>query len=258
MFGLKYFIFLSTQISIPLNQSFLKFQCHSLDFLLRICLNTDQWLDALVAMERAITVIQGVRFCKKKSKNLAKKALILLLILILSTSIHDPLHRRLSEEETADDNKKRIWCILTYSSNLQIYNRIVNTFHFFVPFLINLISSIILITKKSRQQSSLQTNRPYIEMFREQIREHQHLLIAPVILFVLAVPRLILSYVFICMNSTRDSWMFLCGYFISFIPPMITFLIFVLPSKFYRKEYRKSIGQYRNQIEQRFRRTLSN
>ncbi|UJR34831.1 hypothetical protein I4U23_027612 [Adineta vaga] len=131
-FGLKYFTYLSTRISIPSNQLFIKIQCYSLDFLLRICLNMDQWLNAYVALERAITVCQETRFNKKTSKKFAKKVLIILVIFIISTSIHDPFHRNLFEErENDNDDKKRIWCVLKYSSHLQIYNRIVNTFHFF-------------------------------------------------------------------------------------------------------------------------------
>ncbi|CAF3710209.1 unnamed protein product, partial [Adineta steineri] len=261
MFGLKYFTYLSTQISTPSNQSFLTFQCYSFDFLLRICLNMDQWLNACVAMERAITIIKGVQFDKKKSKQLAKKVLIILLILNILTLIHDPIYRSLFEEKNDnDDNKTRIWCIVNYSSNLQIYDRVINTFHFFVPFLINLISSIILITKKSHQQSHLHRDRSYKTVLHEQLRvelrEHKRLLIAPVVLFLLALPRLILSYSSKCMDSTKDSWLFLFGYFVSFIPSMIVFIIFVLPSDFYRKEYQKTIVQYKNQILQCFRRTI--
>ncbi|CAF1115837.1 unnamed protein product [Adineta steineri] len=217
----------------------------------------DQWLNACVAMERAVTIIKGVQFDKKKSKELAKKVLIILLILNILTLIHDPIYRQLYQEENDnDDNKRRIWCIVNYSSNLQIYDRAINTFHFFVPFLINLISSVTLIVKKSDQKRHLQKNQPYKNVLYRQIREHKHLLIAPVVLFFLALPRLILTYVFKCMSSTKDSWLFLLGYFISFIPSMIIFIIFVLPSDFYRKEYQKTIVQYKNQILQCFRRTL--
>ncbi|UJR11665.1 hypothetical protein I4U23_015846 [Adineta vaga] len=238
LFELKYLIYLSTQISIPSNQLFLKIQCYSLDFLLRICLNMDQWLNACVALERAITIIQARRFVTKKSKQLAKKVLILLLLLTILTSIHDPIHRRLFQEENENDNSKiRIWCIVNYSSNLQIHNRIMNTLHFFVPFLINFISSNILIQKRFHQKVHVCNDQQfYKDVLHRQIREHQHLLIAPVILFILALPRLILSYLFKCMNSTKDSWIFLYGYFVSFIPTMITFFIFVLPSKFYRNQ----------------------
>ncbi|CAF1246309.1 unnamed protein product, partial [Adineta ricciae] len=179
-----------------------------------------------------------------------------LLICNISTSIHDPIYRGLSEEENENNEHKRIWCVVNYSSNLQVYNRVINTFHFFIPFLINLISSIILITKKSRRQSNLHKNQPYSDELRKQLREHRRLLIAPVVLFLLALPRLILSYVSRCMNSARDSSLFLGGYFISFIPPIITFMIFVIPSEFYRKEYQKSITQYRQRIQQHLRRTF--
>ncbi|CAF1434089.1 unnamed protein product [Adineta steineri] len=249
LFGMKYFIYLSTQISTPSNQSFLKFQCYSFDFLLRICLNMDQWLNACVSMERAFTVIQDIQFVKKKSKQLAKKVIIILFILITLTSIHDPIHRRLFEEEDNDnENGKRIWCIVNFSSKLRTYNRIVNTFLFFIPFLINLISSIIIITKTSRRQSRLRKYRSYKVMLYEQIRNHQHLFVAPVVLFALALPRLILSYASKCMNSSKDSWIFLSGYFISFIPPMIIFFIFVLPSKYYRNEYKKILMKRSNII----------
>jgi hypothetical protein len=66
MFELKFLILLLAQMTIISNKSFLSFQCYSIDFILRVCLNMDQWLNACVASERAITVIKGTRFVKKK------------------------------------------------------------------------------------------------------------------------------------------------------------------------------------------------
>ena len=212
----------------------------------------DQWLNACVAIERAITAIKGARFVKKKSKQAAKLVIIILLIIIIGTSIHDPISRRLIDEENNDDdNMKRIWCIVSYRSSLQVYNYIIHIFHFFGPFMINLISAIILITKKSRQQSNLHTQRSYKEILREQFRQHKHLLTAPIVLVILALPRLIITFVSKCMKSTGDSWLFLVGYFISFIPPMLTFVVFILPSKFYKKEFHKSVHQFRTTIQRR-------
>ncbi|CAF0982244.1 unnamed protein product [Adineta ricciae] len=257
MFALKYFIYLSIQMLFLSNQSFLKVQCFSIDFLVRIGLNMDQWLNACVALERAITVVQGAQFNKKKSKELAKKVIPTLLIFIILTSIHDPIYRRLTEEENETDDTKRIWCITNYSSKLQTYNRIVNTFHFFVPFFINCISSITLIVKKSHQQLHLHGRKqPYTDILRQQLREHQRLLIGPVVLVLLALPRLILTYLSKCMSSQRDSLLFLFGYFISFITVMITFLIFVIPSEFYRKEYKKSMTQYQERIRKHIHRAF--
>ncbi len=159
---------------------------------------------------------------------------------------YDPINRRLIDEENEDE--KRIWCIVSYSSSLQIYNSFMNIFHFIVPFILNLISPIILITKISHQQSILHPHRTYKQILQEQLRQHRHLLIAPVVLVILALPRLIISFLSKCMKSVDDSWLFLAGYFISFIPPMLTFIIFILPSKFYKKEFQETVNRCRRRL----------
>jgi hypothetical protein len=169
IFGLKFWILILTQMSLTSNGSFLSCQCHSIDFLLRVCLSMDQWLCACVALERAITTKRGTHFNKQKSKQAAKVVISILLVVIVATSIHDPLYRRLIVEEN-DDVEKRIWCIVTYPSSLQIYNSAIYIFHFLGPFMINFVSAIILVTKKTRQQSNLQTHRTYKELLREQCR----------------------------------------------------------------------------------------
>jgi hypothetical protein len=51
-----------------------------------------------------------------------------------------------------------------------LYNSAVYILHFFGPFMINLVSAVILITKETRQKSNLQTHRTYKELLREQCR----------------------------------------------------------------------------------------
>ncbi|CAF1130271.1 unnamed protein product [Adineta steineri] len=252
MFGLKFFILLIVQMKNISNQSFLQIQCTSLDFLLHIGLYMDQWLSVCVAVERCATTIQGTRFNKKKSAKTAKKVIPILLIIIICTNIHDPIHRRLiTEENNDDDNDKRIWCTTNYSSRVRVYNSIITTFYFFAPFIINIISAIILIVKKSRQQSNVHVNRNYREILKENFREHKNLLTAPVVLVILAIPRLIIFYISKCLTSMDNPWLYLVGYFISFIPPILTFIVFVLPSKFYKTQCRKTVVGYRTMMRER-------
>ncbi|CAF1279338.1 unnamed protein product [Adineta steineri] len=257
LFGLKFWILILAQMAVISNELFLKIQCISLEFLLRICLNMDQWLNACVACERAITIIKGTRFVKRKSRQAAKLIIVTLLIFNITTLIYDPIYRQLLEEKNNDnDDEKRIWCIVDYSPSLQIFNSIMHIFQFFAPFMINLISAIILITKKSQQQSNVHTKRNFREILREQFRQHKHLLIAPVLLVILAIPRLIITFTSKCMQSSNESWLFLIGYFITFIPPMLTFVIFILPSKFYKKEFKTTITQYRTNVTKRLQRLV--
>lgn len=86
----------------------------------------------------------------------------------------------------------------------------------------------------------------------EQIQQHKQVLIAPLVLVILAVPRLIISFMTNCMKSGSNAWLLIIGYFISFTPPMLTFVLFVLPSKLYVKEFHKSVLQCRQKIQKAF------
>ncbi|CAF2755129.1 unnamed protein product [Rotaria sp. Silwood2] len=133
MFGLKFWILVLAQMTVISNRLFLQIQCISFDFLLRVCLNMDQWLNACVAIESTITLLKDLNFNKEKSKRNAKIVIIILSICIVSTNIYDSFHRHLIDEENEDG--KRTWCIATYPSRLQTYNSFIHTFHFFAPFM---------------------------------------------------------------------------------------------------------------------------
>lgn len=45
------------------------------------------------------------------------------------------------------------------------------------------------------------------------------------------------------MRSLREQWLYLIGYFVSFISSMLTFIVFVLPSTIYKTEFNTVIEQ---------------
>ncbi len=233
------------------NQSFLSFQCRSIDFILRVGLHMDQWLNACVAMERAITAIKGVNFDKGKSKTMAKIIIPIIFLLTSGTNIYEILNRRLIDDNSNDE--KRFWCIVEYSANLQKYNLVMNILHFCTPFVINLFSAIIIIIKTARLRTTAKNQQNYREILFEQLRQHKHLLITPILLVIFAIPRLIISFVSGCMETAADAWLFLIGYFISFIPPICIFFIFVAPSKTYKQEFYNTFKRYQRTIRTRFR-----
>ncbi len=115
--------------------------------------------------------------------------------------------------------------------------------HFFTPFIVNFLSAILIIiriaqrrliakekklcveeqeSKLKQQQLAIEIKRVYRELIYQQIRKHKHILITP-ILILLALPRLIISFLFDCMKSQRDPWLFLIGYLVSFVPPIVHF-----------------------------------
>ena len=252
MFTLKFWLLISIQIGYITNRSLMFGQCLSLDFLLRICLNMDQWLNACVAVERAVTMMKGARFDKRLSQEKAKYVIVALLSVIILTTIHDPIHRRLIDDGNDDDEEARTWCIVSYPSWLRMLDSGVNMIHFSVPFVINFISAMIIIWGTAQQRTSTQANHGFRQLLTQQFHHYKHLLITPLLIVALALPRLIISIVSGCMKSGRNAWLYFVGYLLSFIPPMLTFVLFVLPSKFYKKEFTESLRRYRKKLHNRY------
>ncbi|CAF3119872.1 unnamed protein product, partial [Rotaria sp. Silwood2] len=189
-FTLKFWLVVLAQKGTITNRSYLTFSCTLMDIILQVFVSSSEWLNAAVFVERAFTVIKGVHFDKVKSKRVAKMIILVLLVFIILTNIHDPLHRRLID----DIEESRTWCIVSYPNGVQLFNLTIKMFHFLLPFAFNLACAAIIIITISRNRFTVTKQTTYAEHLRKQLREHQHLLISPVALILLNLPRLIIYF----------------------------------------------------------------
>lgn len=245
MFVFKVWHLIILQMELITDRSYMKISCNSVDFLLRVFLTTNDWLNACVAIERVTTIIQGTSFDKKKSKRLSKFIIGFVVLFILGTSLQDPIHRHL----TYDEEEKRIWCTTKYSKSIHTFDSIMIILHFLLPFVINFISALIIISVVTRKRSKTQRHLSYKQQFKKQFNEHRHLIISPCIFVIVAWPRLIISFLFSCLKSTRNPWIFLIGYFVSFVPSTLGFVVFILPSNMYKKEFKKRVKHAQRKIQ---------
>jgi hypothetical protein len=248
--AVKLWLLIATQSLWIRNHVILWINCISMEFILRSLPAIGDWLSACVAIERTSVVLKGVTFNKNKSKQMARWIIIGVIAFTIGSFIHDPIHRRLFNDEEEDE---RIWCIVRYSTILQIFDSIIHIFHFIIPFSINLISAIVIIINTARTHSNARKKQSYKQYLREQFDKQKHLILSPIILVILAIPRLIISFLSGCMKSGRDPWLFLFGYFISFLPPLLIPIIFILPSEIYRKELQIVLKSMRKNIRRRLR-----
>jgi hypothetical protein len=226
-----------------------------MDMLLKSFLAIGDWLNACVAIERVMTAYIGVKFNKKKSKLYAKWTIVGICLFTLASYIPDPIHRKLLE----DNEEQRQWCVVDYSSPMRIFTMIINIIHFCIPLGINIISILIIIVLVARQKSTANKStgnnqETYREHLWKQFQKHKHRLFSSIILIIIAMPRLIISFVSKCMESARNPHLYLAGYFVSFIPPLLTFVIFVLPSEYYRKEFKDATVAIGKIVQHRLRR----
>ena len=183
---LKFSILLCAQIGMITNRLLLNIQCYSFDYLLEVCLTLDRWLIGFVALERAYNSYKGINFNKTKSIRIAKYAISILILLIIISSIYDPIHRRLADDDS-NDEQKRIWCIVSYSSALLSFNQFIHMFHFFLPLTFNIISALAIIILAIKRRRNLQTDLSLYQITSEQVHQNRHLLISSCILIILFI-----------------------------------------------------------------------
>lgn len=255
MFTIKFWFVVVTNMDIfIIRHSILEGGCMSIETLLKLFFYWDAWLNACVAVERAVNVYKGISFNKEKSKRFARWIIFILPILIMATIIHEPLHRKIFEYETRElfEYSSGAWgfegqtvtdshirCLTSYSLAVQGYNTIISFIHLLGPFLANLFSALFIIISSARRRAELQRQQTYRQHIREQWAEHKQLVISPVILLLLSTPRLIISLVSGCVDVSQSFWLYLSAYFISFVPSILMFVIFILPSTSYRTTFKK-------------------
>jgi len=275
MFTMKFWFVVLIQLHLTVRSSILRTDCAFVGPILKLCLYLDGWLNACVAIERTVNVSKGVNFTKKKSRRAARWVISILPIFIMGTIIHELRYHELFEYtnpnynpininnnstmnnvsmENGNDtnveyeNEYNVLCVIRYSRSVQTYNTITLFIHLVIPFLANLFSALFIIFGTARRRSTAQTNeKSFKEHVVNQIREHKQLLISPFILLLLALPRLIMSLVSGCVDPSENPWLYICGYFVSFTPPMLVFAVFVLPSELYRKTFKDSMTRCRQQ-----------
>ncbi|CAF1194247.1 unnamed protein product [Adineta steineri] len=245
VFLLKFMLLVLSQMALITNQSVIYINCISVDFSLKFLPNIVDWLYACVAIERALITWKGLTFNKLKSRYTAKWTVCLIYIFIIGTAVHDPIHRQVIE----DKGEQRIWCIVEYSPTFKLYNRIINIFHLIIPFASNLISIWLMIVLIAQQRFTAQKNHTYRQHFFQELNRHKQLLISSCILVICTFPRLVMSFTFKCMKSTGDSWLYLIGYFLPFIPSIVIFAIFILPSETYTKLFKQFFERLRRQFQ---------
>ncbi|CAF0965024.1 unnamed protein product [Adineta steineri] len=254
MFIINFWFVLQTQMNSSINLSIHRVGCISIEPLLKLFLYFDTWLNACVAIERAIHVYQGVHFNKEKSKRFARWIIFILPFCITATIIHEPLHRNVFEHQIKYYQgllpiiERNIWCAIQYSRAVQDYNTAILFIHLIGPFIANLFSASFIIFGTARQRSLAQTSQNYIAHIREQLREHKQLLISPAILLILSMPRLIISLLSGCLKVSDKPWLYLFAYFISFTPSILVFIVFVVPSELYRKTLKESLRIWQRRI----------
>jgi hypothetical protein len=137
-------------------------------------------------------------------------------------------------------------CVTSYVQQLvSLYNRTNVLIHYFIPFLIQVVSITILIFQiaRSRERTHGNSQQTFSDLFKKQFKTHREYYITPIIIVLSSLPQAILSFSYAC-TELKQPWQrysLLTTYFLAYLPQMLGFILYVLPSKTYTKEFHQTI-----------------
>ena len=210
------------------------FLCHVSAYLLDCFTDTSKWFISLLAIHRA----RNTRQLRTLNNLPVKKHFLLLLgiclVMFSVNSISIVFHRLVAEPRHSPD---QLVCIVEYTNS--IWSTIKTTTLFcnhLIPFLLNTYATWVIIRTVARSKANVNRSEYRREIWR-QIRDRYEQLLCPTIMILCSIPHLLVGFLVRCYDLDRviRRKLIIFAYLISFIPQMLTFVLFILPSKNYKR-----------------------
>ena len=231
---------LTNQISVIGNVRLLRVSCYLLDFVLQTCISFCDWLHTCIACERTYSALKGAHFDNSQSVRKSKFVIPVLGLLVIGTSIHQVFNHVLIADPRSD---ARLWCVIKYPREwLRIYEICLNIINNFLPLCINLIAGVILLVFLAKNRHRVSREERYGILFISQMHKHKDLLIAPMTILVAKIPFLLIGISIKCIREGWHTYLSLSAYYLSLVPLISTFLIFVCPSSSYMRKFKEQLG----------------
>jgi hypothetical protein len=129
--------------------------------------------------------------------------------------------------------------VTNYTEIIRIYNQ-ANTFlHYLIPFAINFICTIYLTILIIRSRANVDKKKNRWQLFFEHIKKKKEIYVPCMMIIRSALPQFIISFSLACtqFNTKWIRYLLIIAYFLSYIPQVLTFHLYVQPSTFFLMEF---------------------
>lgn len=213
--------------------------CKSVSYLLSVITRATYWLTSWITVDRIFIIMFPISPTLAKSRFAIFLSIVTIFVLFI---MH--IHEILFYTTIRRTEFSALLCITNYNQQaVGTYNRVSTLFHYFVPFFIQVISITLLIILAARSRTKVSGEKTtFGKVLKKLFRAHMELYVTPVIIILSALPQAILSFSFACTHL--DKWKrhtLLIAYLLSYGPQMLGFILFVLPSTEYKKEFGKTL-----------------
>ena len=213
--------------------------CKAVNYLLSVFSRASSWLTTWITISRlAITLFPT----KITLKNTRKAIVFSIFTVVILCALHG--HQLLTYKTMKNLDSSAFRCVTDFTNQaLAAYTRVSTLSHFVVPFMVQLISISFLIVLMARSRAKTTGSKlPFRQELEKQFRAQKELYVTPVIIVLSALPEGILSLSLACTSlSDWKRHAILIVYLLSYTPQVLGFILYVLPSTEYKKEFSKTI-----------------
>ena len=173
-------------------------------------------LTACVMIEQVVVAYLTLRFSKDRSRQIAK------IVIPISITYHSII---------------ALPFLFTNSTQfICFYKNILNIIHLLIPFVINLISPLLVISILVKHYMIRKQYGSFCHHICNVLSMYKVNFIIPCILIVLLIPRVIFTFYFLLTTQSWQNVTYFVVYLLSLVPFTTTLLLFVLPSSERRED----------------------
>ena len=242
--------------------------CKVLSYLLVCTSRISYWLMGMVAVER-VYVTWYLKGTWLKSPRMAKCLIATIIMGIIICDTHELIYYQSIEDPKFLDMNNSTWCVTSYPSAIATYNKVNIILNYILPFLINLLSTIILIiliigkrrkVMRGNYKTPVKDNQSIFRIYFDLLNKYKELILPPSITMLpqlFFLPQFILSFSLACQEF-RINWqryLLIISFFLTYLPQVLTYKLYISPSSFYTEEFHgtklyKKISQWRASLQQ--------
>ena len=213
--------------------------CKIISYLLSVSTRSTYWLTSWITITRLLTILYPTSPIFKNARLAIYSSIGTFTILLI---IH--IHEILFYQTVQEPNSSVLICVINFHYPIiEVYNRISTFIHYLLPFCIQILCITLLLirTARSRVRTITTNQKTFGQVFKKQLFAQKELFITPTIIIFSVLPQTILSFSLACKQL--NSWqrhILLITILLAYIPQIFSFLLYVLPSTTYKKEFGKT------------------
>ena len=209
--------------------------CKAVSYFLSVMTRSTYWLTSWITLDRLLMILFPTS-SSSKNPRLAIGIGVSTLLLLFAMHVHEMLYYTTIQHRST----RSLICITNFDTNLiSTYNRISAVMHYLFPFIIQVICITLLIILVARSRvKTVGHSMSFGDVLKKQFVTQKELYVTPTIIILSALPQAILTFSFACTQlSDWQRHTLLVSYLISYAPQVLGFILYVLPSTSYKKEF---------------------